>query len=191
MGLVLLALTAAWNVPAVRAQEPAPAAASSNQDGDADLVSREGDGDVMQEMTDLLGKSGIASNRDVSQNLSAVLRDPNVQSLMRSVLDSTSLDGQSDDATSRHGLHLPGLLRFPVVRLVVFVVVGTILLVRVGFAVGVLIDARGLVSRATPTLFMGPELWAAAVLLGGLLVVALYWLLHRSTLSRLPSSSVR
>jgi len=34
-------------------------------------------------------------------------------------------------------------------------------------------------------LLMGPTSWALAVVIGGMLVVLLYWLMHHSTLSKL------
>ena len=181
--LTILALTVAWNASPVLAQGSATPPAGRGQD--AGLASQ-GD-DLMREMTELIGQSGIASNGDLSGNLSALLRDPNLQSLMRAVLEAGSLEPEAGVTGSAS--QLSGILLSSVAGLLALVVAGAILLVRIVFAIGVFIAARRIAARGSPTLFIGPVLWSLAVVCGGLLVVALYWLLHHSTLSRLPSLS--
>jgi hypothetical protein len=55
--------------------------------------------------------------------------------------------------------------------------------VHVAFAIAVLIDAGNLERLfRRRTFFVGGLLWALATLLGGVIVAAIYWLMHHSTL---------
>lgn len=63
----------------------------------------------------------------------------------------------------------------PFVALFVFVV-------HLMLAVAVHQDARRRVDRMKRVLFIGPLAWSAAVLLGGLAGLGLYWVMHYSTL---------
>ena len=64
-----------------------------------------------------------------------------------------------------------------------------IFIVHIAFAFGVLIDANRW-SKRHMRLFLVPSLiWALAVLVGGLLVVVVYWLIHYSTLRPRPNDS--
>lgn len=65
---------------------------------------------------------------------------------------------------------------------VVMVVFLTLLLVvHIGFALGVHKDAE---ARPDGPALVSPTLWAIATLLGGVITAAVYWLLHHSTLSK-------
>jgi hypothetical protein len=55
------------------------------------------------------------------------------------------------------------------------------------FAVAIFIDARRLRQTNCPTRFVPPVLWALTALGAGLLGVALYWMIHYSTLKRKDS----
>lgn len=57
--------------------------------------------------------------------------------------------------------------------------------IHVFFALGVYRDAK----RISVTLFVQPEIWLLATLLGGVLVATAYWLIHHSRLS--PSVQVK
>ena len=169
--LTVLTLAALWT-----AASAVPTATGGSPDATADL---------MKELADLVGKNGIVSNEDLPNHLSTALRDQNLQAMLRTALEADSLIGDADaqGLPSRSGHPFLQLLSLSVVGTVALVVAGMILLARIVFALGVLIDARRLVSEKIPTLFMGPSMWAMAVLIGGLLVVVTYWLVHHSKLS--------
>ncbi|HEY2341371.1 MAG TPA: hypothetical protein VGH90_00015 [Chthoniobacteraceae bacterium] len=61
-------------------------------------------------------------------------------------------------------------------------------LVRIAFAFGVYVDT-GLLWRygRRKTIFVRGSLWAVAVLLGGTMVAAIYWLIHHSSLRPQPA----
>lgn len=59
-------------------------------------------------------------------------------------------------------------------------------IVHVAFAIGVGADAARMRDRHVGTFLVGGGMWAFATLLGGLVVVAIYWLIHHSTLHPLP-----
>jgi len=52
-------------------------------------------------------------------------------------------------------------------------------LVHLAFAFAVYLDAR---DQDRPTIFVGALTWGLATLLGGVVVAALYWAMHHSTL---------
>jgi len=56
-------------------------------------------------------------------------------------------------------------------------------IVHVGFAIAILRDAEFLWKHLRRrTFFVGGGFWAFATLVGGIIVVALYWAIHHSTL---------
>jgi hypothetical protein len=57
-------------------------------------------------------------------------------------------------------------------------------IVNVGFALAVAVDAGRLSRERTGPLIGGPILWTLATLLGGVYVAAAYWLINHSALSR-------
>ena len=71
---------------------------------------------------------------------------------------------------------------------VVLLAMGAVLVIVIGFfvhllfALGVMRDGDRIRTAGGDTRFVGPGAWAASVLLGGLLAVALYWLIHHSSL---------
>ena len=50
------------------------------------------------------------------------------------------------------------------------------------FAVGITRDGDRIREKGGDTLFVGPTMWGIGVLVGSFLVVALYWLVHHSSL---------
>jgi hypothetical protein len=57
-------------------------------------------------------------------------------------------------------------------------------IVNIVFAIGVLRDALRLQEEhGRPTEIVSGAMWAFATLMGGVFVAAVYWLIHRSTLS--------
>ena len=60
-----------------------------------------------------------------------------------------------------------------------------LLIVHIAFAAGVARDAARLEGEADGTLIVPPIVWSLATLAGGILVVAVYWLIHHSALRRL------
>ncbi len=75
---------------------------------------------------------------------------------------------------------------FPVFALLAFamtVIAGAALLLsNVIFAIGVMRDGDRIRERGADTQFVGPAMWALGVLVGSFAVVALYWVVHHSTL---------
>ena len=66
----------------------------------------------------------------------------------------------------------------------VLIVVGcAALLLNLLFALGVLHDAHRLHDKNHGPLFVGPTVWFFGVLFGSFLMLALYWLMHHSSLS--------
>jgi hypothetical protein len=61
------------------------------------------------------------------------------------------------------------------------------LVIHFAFAFGIKEDGEQLQIESRGPLFVKPPLWGLATLLGGLPVVALYWVMHRSSLSTLQS----
>jgi hypothetical protein len=57
-----------------------------------------------------------------------------------------------------------------------------VLLINLLFALGVLQDAHRLHDKGHGPLFVGPNVWFFGVLFGSFLVLALYWLMHHSSL---------
>ena len=57
-----------------------------------------------------------------------------------------------------------------------------VLLVNLLFALGVLRDANRIQDRGSEPMFVGPTVWFFGVLFGSFLVLALYWLMHHSSL---------
>lgn len=62
-------------------------------------------------------------------------------------------------------------------------------IVNVFFAFGVYSDALRLRRTVNTTILVNPAMWLFATLLGGVLVAALYWILHHSTLN--PANSMK
>ena len=58
------------------------------------------------------------------------------------------------------------------------------LIVRIAFASAIYNDAQ-----VRPARFVKPRIWGLATLLGGVLTVGVYWLIHFSTLAPPPPSS--
>jgi hypothetical protein len=57
--------------------------------------------------------------------------------------------------------------------------------IHIAFSVAVHNDATSQKkSESTGSIFVGPFFWALAVLFGGVLIAALYWLMHHSTLQQ-------
>ena len=56
--------------------------------------------------------------------------------------------------------------------------------VRCCFAAAIFEDARRLAENGQRTLFVNGIIWSFAVLVGGLLAVLVYWLLHHSHLAK-------
>jgi hypothetical protein len=54
--------------------------------------------------------------------------------------------------------------------------------VHIAFAAGVGAAAKQLAARGESTSLVGPWMWTFATLFGGILVAALYWAVHHSTL---------
>lgn len=77
---------------------------------------------------------------------------------------------------------------FAVFDLGFWVVVAALVTIAIHFffASGVKEDAEQLRAEKRGPLFVSPIFWALATLLGGFPIVALYWLMHHSTLSTLP-----
>ena len=57
-----------------------------------------------------------------------------------------------------------------------------VLLINLLFALGVLRDANRIQDRGSEPMFVGPTVWFFGVLFGSFLVLALYWLMHHSSL---------
>ena len=76
----------------------------------------------------------------------------------------------------------------------IFIFWGSVILmlsvtVNVFFAFGVYSDALRLRRTIRTTILVNPAVWLFATVLGGVLVAAVYWILHHSTLN--PSISSR
>jgi hypothetical protein len=137
----------------------------------------------------LVEKSGMAGNSNTLQNLLPLLGSPEFQSALKNILAAGDLDGSGAlGFASGSGRTLPGMASCSLVGWIVLVFALNLLLARILFAVNVFINARRLASAGTPPVLMGAVLWALAVVIGGMLVVALYWLMHHSTLSKLRRS---
>jgi len=65
---------------------------------------------------------------------------------------------------------------------IVIVVGAAFLLVNLLFALGVLRDANRTQDSGREPLFVSPTVWFFGVLFGSFLVLALYWLMHHSSL---------
>jgi hypothetical protein len=70
------------------------------------------------------------------------------------------------------------------------IVGGAILLVvNLIFAVGVMRDGDRMREQGREPTFVGPNGWALGVLVGSFVVVALYWLIHHSSLRIVPAKA--
>ncbi len=69
------------------------------------------------------------------------------------------------------------------------VIIMLIVIVHVFFAFGVYSDALRLRRTLRTTILVNPSVWLFATILGGVLVAAVYWILHHSTLN--PTISLR
>ena len=77
---------------------------------------------------------------------------------------------------------------FEYIPSVIFLFWGTVaillvVMVHVMFAFGVYSDALRLRRNFNTTIFVNPAIWLFATIIGGVLVAAVYWLLHHSTLN--------
>jgi len=62
-------------------------------------------------------------------------------------------------------------------------------IVHIAFAFAVWVDSGQMTVRQNRSTFLvGGGLWALATLIGGIMVVAVYWLVHHSTLRSQPPS---
>ncbi len=68
------------------------------------------------------------------------------------------------------------------------VIILLIVIVHMFFAFGVYSDALKLRRTFKTTILVNPAMWLFATILGGVLVAAIYWILHHSTLN--PSKSI-
>lgn len=57
-------------------------------------------------------------------------------------------------------------------------------LVHLFCAIGVARDSNNFTRQQIPTQIISPPVWVMASLLGGIIVLALYWAMHHSTLAR-------
>jgi hypothetical protein len=62
-----------------------------------------------------------------------------------------------------------------------------IAIVHITFALGVWDDARRFRAQRTGPFLVSPGMWALATLMGGMLAVGVYWLIHHSSLRRASS----
>ncbi len=65
-----------------------------------------------------------------------------------------------------------------------FVILAITALLHVLFAGAIARDAGRLAKQGYPTFLVSGITWAFATLIGGLWVVAIYWFIHRTTLTR-------
>ncbi|NNM58544.1 MAG: hypothetical protein HKM04_01860 [Legionellales bacterium] len=65
------------------------------------------------------------------------------------------------------------------------VILAITVLLHILFAGAIAKDAGRLAKQGFPTFLVSGITWAFATLIGGLSVVALYWLIHRTTLTRI------
>ena len=63
-----------------------------------------------------------------------------------------------------------------------WIYMGLYVLINIFFAIGVSIDAKNYQMRGRTLFLCGGGLWALATLLGGVPMVAAYWLIHYSSL---------
>ena len=168
---------------AVLAQEPASSNAPEPQ-----AVSGNMESELLREMMDLVGRDGDMTDTNLAHALDAVLKNQDFQSLMKAVLESDDLSGslQAQDVASRPGRLLLGLLPFSLAGIVILFFAVGILLARLVFAINVYVDARAGLARGRSMVFMGPFLWALGVVIGGMLVVMVYWLVHRQESGKVP-----
>lgn len=80
--------------------------------------------------------------------------------------------------------HMTRLFNMQLPVLLLMVIPILVLVVRFLFAVAILSDAQKMREKGRRFVFIGPTLWVLATLAGGLMVVALYWLVHHSKLRR-------
>jgi hypothetical protein len=79
-------------------------------------------------------------------------------------------------------MNLPFSPDFSVLALVWLLLVAA---VHASFAVGVKFDAEQREARGDDVLFVKPLMWGLAAFVGGVVAVAVYWLLHFSNARRL------
>jgi len=71
-----------------------------------------------------------------------------------------------------------------IIAFLVFAFFAGSLIVHVALTMAVWQDGERLDREGRPTFFVGPFLWSLMTLMGGLLVVTIYWLMHHSMLRR-------
>jgi hypothetical protein len=87
-------------------------------------------------------------------------------------------------------IHNDGIPVELTVATVVFLAMAAFL-VNVVFAIGITRDGDRIREKGGETMFVGPNAWALGVLVGSFLVVALYWLVHHSSLRVRADENVR
>jgi uncharacterized membrane protein YadS len=87
-------------------------------------------------------------------------------------------------------IHNDGIPVELTVATVVFLAMAAFL-VNVMFAIGITRDGDRIREKGGETMFVGPNGWALGVLVGSFLVVALYWLVHHSSLRVRADENVR
>ena len=80
------------------------------------------------------------------------------------------------------------LLPLPLLLVIWAIFTMIMVVVNVLFAVGVGDDANELRREGGRTQIAGQAVWVFATLFGGVFVAAVYWVIHRSTLSRVELS---
>jgi len=65
-----------------------------------------------------------------------------------------------------------------------FLLTGLTVVVHIAFSAAVFNDARVIRDNREALVFVGPVIWSVAVLVGGVLIGAAYWLVHHSALRR-------
>jgi len=71
-----------------------------------------------------------------------------------------------------------------------FVLISSLLsiIAHIAFALGVYIDGKRMMQQRTGPFLAGPFIWALLVFVGGPYLIAIYWLIHYSTLRQQPAS---
>jgi len=84
---------------------------------------------------------------------------------------------------------MEGLLQSKLPEWALITIACAALLLNILFALGVLRDAHRLHDKDRGPMFVGPNVWFFGVLFGSFLMLALYWLIHHSSLRGTTSGS--